>query len=122
MSPPAMSLTGFEPNEAGARMHRLLAVFVGLIFLFPPARAQDQAPDAAGRGGADAMHSFLGLGPKPDAAAAALGRPLYGANCSVCHGADARGSNQGGGDQSGSNLLYSSAVISDAGGNNVAAI
>lgn len=37
------------------------------------------------------MREFLGLGPAPDAAAAQRGAPVFKANCSGCHGDDARG-------------------------------
>lgn len=40
---------------------------------------------------AAATRAFLGLGPLPDKAAAALGRPLFQRNCAFCHGANARG-------------------------------
>ena len=45
-----------------------------------------------GRGGSGGTREFLGLGPAPDAAAAAKGAPLYQQNCATCHGENARGS------------------------------
>ena len=40
---------------------------------------------------AEATRRFLGLGPVPDRAAAALGAPVYRQNCAFCHGPQARG-------------------------------
>ena len=40
---------------------------------------------------AAATRAFLGLGPLPDKAAAALGEPLFQRNCAFCHGSQARG-------------------------------
>lgn len=40
---------------------------------------------------AAATRAFLGLGPPPDKAAAALGAPLFQRNCAFCHGPQARG-------------------------------
>ncbi len=45
-----------------------------------------------GPGGAARTREFLGLGPAPDAAAAAKGAPLYKQNCATCHGETGRGS------------------------------
>ena len=44
-----------------------------------------------GRGGRGNTRDFLGLGPPPDAAAAARGEKLYAPNCAFCHGEKARG-------------------------------
>lgn len=44
-----------------------------------------------GRGGRGSTREFLGLGPPPDVAAAKKGESLYDANCSGCHGKNARG-------------------------------
>jgi mono/diheme cytochrome c family protein len=49
---------------------------------------------------------FLGLGPPPNAAAAALGQKLFSSNCSFCHGANATGGE-------GPNLIRSSLVLHD---------
>ncbi|HWF47446.1 MAG TPA: c-type cytochrome, partial [Bryobacteraceae bacterium] len=49
---------------------------------------------------------FLGLGPPPDAAAAALGEPIFERNCAFCHGPKARGAE-------GPNLLQSAVVLDD---------
>jgi cytochrome c oxidase cbb3-type subunit 3 len=59
------------------------------------------------RRGAAGTREFLGLGRQPDAAAAARGKPLFAANCSFCHGADARGGDTG------PDLLRSSVVLHD---------
>jgi cytochrome c oxidase cbb3-type subunit 3 len=75
------------------------------------ATAQD-VPTGGGRGGgtpeqrAAATRSFLGLGPAPDKAAAALGAPIYQKNCAFCHGPQARGA-------SGPNLIVSDTVLGD---------
>lgn len=56
---------------------------------------------------------FLGLGPAPNAAAAALGQKLFSANCSFCHGANATGAE-------GPNLIRSSLVLHDEKGELIA--
>jgi mono/diheme cytochrome c family protein len=61
---------------------------------------------AGGRGGRGNTREFLGLGPPPDAAAAARGEKLYAPNCAFCHGEKARGA-------SGPNLLRSPVVLRD---------
>lgn len=78
-----------------------------------PLIAQEAPPPApggrGGRGGgrgAASTREFLGLGPAPDAAAAAKGAPLYKQNCATCHGETARGSQ-------GPNLLRSIVVLHD---------
>ena len=55
---------------------------------------------------AAATRAFLGLGAEPDKAAAALGAPLFQANCAVCHGQQARGA-------MGPSLITSDTVLSD---------
>lgn len=101
------------PGE-GKRMGTRIPAALGMMLLafapIMPAAAQD----APARGAAG-MHRFLGLGAVPDPAAAARGRPLYGANCGGCHGIDARGGNGG------PNLLYIPAVISDHEGDDTGA-
>ncbi len=57
-----------------------------------------------GRGGG--TRDFLGLGPAPDAAAAASGEKLYAPNCAFCHGEKARGGE-------GPNLIRSAVVLDD---------
>lgn len=91
---------------------------LGFFGLAMAALAQDDG--GAGRGGSgrgsDGNRVFLGLGPKPDLAAALRGQPLFGANCGSCHGADARGGTNP------ANILYSDLVITDVAGSNVTAI
>ncbi len=73
------------------------------------ARAQEDMPSAGrgGRaGGRGSTRDFLGLGPVPDAAAAARGEKLYAPNCAFCHGEKARGA-------SGPNLVRSELVLHD---------
>ena len=55
---------------------------------------------------AAATRRFLGLGPPPDKAAAALGAPLFQQNCAFCHGPQARGAE-------GPNLITSEEVLDD---------
>ena len=68
-----------------------------------PAKPQPTEGRRAGRG---EMRQFLGLGPPPDAAAAALGENLYASNCAFCHGAKANGAE-------GPDLIRSSLVLHD---------
>ncbi|HLH05119.1 MAG TPA: c-type cytochrome [Bryobacteraceae bacterium] len=58
------------------------------------------------------MHTYLGLGSAPDAAAAKLGEPLYKQNCAACHGEDARGAQ-------GPNLVRSTLVLHDEKGHDI---
>ena len=58
---------------------------------------------------AAATRAFLGLGPPPDKAAAALGAPLFQRNCSFCHGPEGRGA-------TGPNLITSDEVLDDSHG------
>ncbi|MBV8629751.1 MAG: c-type cytochrome [Silvibacterium sp.] len=55
---------------------------------------------------AASTRAFLGLGAVPDKAAAALGAPLFNANCAVCHGRQARGA-------MGPSLITSDEVLGD---------
>jgi len=55
---------------------------------------------------AEATREFLGLGPKPDAAAAAAGAPIFAASCAFCHGPQARGAE-------GPSLITSQLVLDD---------
>src|SRR5579863_10170531 len=68
-----------------------------------------------GRGGRGGTREFLGLGPAPDAAAAARGEKLYAPNCAFCHGDKARGA-------SGPNLVRSTVVLHDEKGETIAPI
>lgn len=65
------------------------------------------APPAQGRGGAGQFPAR----PPGDPAAIARGKSAYGTNCAYCHGADARG-----GDNGGTNLLRSEYVMKDKNG------
>lgn len=64
-----------------------------------PMFAQEDRPAPARPGqrgggpgrGAAGTREFLGLGPAPDAAAAAKGAPVYKQNCGACHGETGRG-------------------------------
>ena len=72
-------------------------------------QAQDDIPPAGrggGRGGRGGTREFLGLGPAPDAAAAARGEKLFAPNCAFCHGEKARGA-------AGPNLVRSPLVLHD---------
>src|SRR3954452_20199218 len=70
--------------------------------------AQEEMPGGGrgGRGGRGNTRDFLGLGPPPDAAAAARGEKLYAPNCAFCHGEKARGAE-------GPNLVRSPLVLHD---------
>jgi cytochrome c oxidase cbb3-type subunit 3 len=96
-------------------VHRkcLVGILLTVAFAFaqegPPAGAPGGRGGRGGRGGggAAATREFLGLGPAPDAAAAAKGAPLFKQNCATCHGETARGS------QVGPNLVRSTVVLHD---------
>ena len=55
---------------------------------------------------AAATRAFLGLGPEPDKAAAARGKPLFQQSCAFCHGPQARGA-------TGTSLITSDEVLGD---------
>jgi mono/diheme cytochrome c family protein len=61
---------------------------------------------------AAATHSFLGLGPEPDRAAAARGEPLFQQACAFCHGPQARGATA-------PSLVTSDVVLSEDHGENL---
>ncbi len=65
-----------------------------------------------GARGAESTREFLGLGPAPDAAAAAKGEPLYKQNCATCHGDKGRGAQ-------GPNLIRSVVVLHDEKGEEI---
>src|SRR5690349_10704076 len=89
-------------------MLRLSLIAASLIFCLS---AQEEIP--AGRGGGRGnIREFLGLGPAPDAAAAARGEKLYGSNCAFCHGEKARGAE-------GPNLVRSAVVLHDEKGEQI---
>jgi cytochrome c oxidase cbb3-type subunit 3 len=70
----------------------------------PPGRAGGRG--GRGGGGGGNTREFLGLGPAPDAAAAARGEKVYAPNCAFCHGEKARGAQ-------GPNLVRSELVMHD---------
>lgn len=70
-----------------------------------PARSRGTAADRK-KASIERGRQFLGLGPAPDAAAAERGKPLFAANCSFCHGANATGAE-------GPNLIRSTLVLHD---------
>jgi cytochrome c oxidase cbb3-type subunit III len=80
------------------------------------ASAQEDLPGGGrgGRGGRGGTREFLGLGPAPDAAAAARGEKLYASNCAFCHGEKARGAE-------GPNLIRSVVVLDDEKGERIGA-
>jgi mono/diheme cytochrome c family protein len=83
----------------------LLATLIAASILW----AQEEIPAGGrggGRGGRGGTREFLGLGPAPDAAAAARGEKLYAPNCAFCHGEKARGAE-------GPNLVRSVVVLHD---------
>jgi len=85
-----------------------------------PLLAQEDMPPAprAGRGPAGrgaSTREFLGLGPAPDAAAAARGEKLYAPSCGFCHGDKAHGA-------SGPNLVRSEVVLHDEKGEQIGAV
>jgi mono/diheme cytochrome c family protein len=94
-------------------------VVLALLALAPFAIAQDDIPPAisgrGGRGGGGNTREFLGLGPAPDAAAAARGESLYTPNCGFCHGEKARGAG-------GPNLVRSEVVLHDEKGETIGAV
>jgi mono/diheme cytochrome c family protein len=83
-----------------------------LLLLLAPVFAQEEIPAGGGRGGRGSTRDFLGLGPAPDAAAAARGEKLYAPNCAFCHGEKARGA-------SGPNLVRSTVVLRDEKGETI---
>jgi mono/diheme cytochrome c family protein len=107
---------------------RILGFCAGILAISVCLQAQEDMPPAgAGRGGRGAAggrggrgaggrggttREFLGLGPAPDAAAAAKGEPLYKENCATCHGENARGAQ-------GPNLVRSVVVLHDEKGEEI---
>ena len=83
---------------------------MGCLVMIGALCAQDEIPAGGGRGGGRGgrgnTREFLGLGPPPDAAAAARGEKLYAPNCAFCHGEKARGAE-------GPNLVRSTLVLHD---------
>jgi cytochrome c oxidase cbb3-type subunit III len=94
-------------------LRRLVPVaLTGSLVLLTLAASGQDAPQGGGRGGgtpeqrAASTRAFLGLGPAPDKAAAALGAPIYQQSCAFCHGPQARGAE-------GPNLIVSDVVLGD---------
>ena len=90
---------------------RLLAAVISSFFLVLLASAQNpQAPGGARGGG-----GFVAYPQRPvsDPEAVARGKVLFDVNCSFCHGADARGGDDG------PNLLRSDLVLEDQNGENI---
>ena len=75
-------------------------------------RGAAPAGRGAAAGGRGSTRGFLGLGPAPDAAAAARGEKLYGPTCGFCHGEKARGAE-------GPNLVRSQVVLDDEKGESI---
>src|SRR5438132_1673548 len=101
------SLPGHCPAESGPTM-RFLAAVISTFFLVLLASAQNpQAPGGARGGG-----GFVAYPQRPvsDPEAVARGKVLFDVNCSFCHGADARGGDDG------PNLLRSDLVLEDQNG------
>jgi len=92
-------------------LHVLHAPLWIVVTIFPIALAAQapQQPPARG-GGAGGAGATYPAQQRPLASAEVLarGKTLYGINCTSCHGADARG-----GDQGGPNLLRSQIVLND---------
>jgi len=90
----------------------LLFALAGSLAISVAAATAQDVPTGGGRGGgtpeqrAANTRAFLGLGPAPDKAAAALGAPIYQKSCAFCHGPQARGAE-------GPNLIVSDTVLGD---------
>ena len=92
-------------------MHRFGTYYILACFLAASILCAQEDIPAAGRGGGRGggrgnTREFLGLGPPPDAAAAARGEKLFAPNCAFCHGEKARGAE-------GPNLVRSVVVLHD---------
>ena len=98
-------------------MYRSKPLFACLLSAAILPLLAQEGPPAGGRGpaGRGSTRDFLGLGPAPDAAAAARGEKLYAANCGFCHGDKARGAE-------GPNLVRSDAVLHDEKGELIGAV
>ena len=78
-----------------------------------PGTTATETPAGGKRRGADSTRVFLGLGPPPDAEAAAKGEKLFGQNCAFCHGMKANGGD------SGPDLVRSALVLHDEKGETI---
>jgi mono/diheme cytochrome c family protein len=98
------------------KRYQLAFVFCIMSALLPAQTPQQPPRDVSApeqppkpsprRRGAEGTREFLGLGPAPDAAAAARGAKLYASTCSFCHGPAARGAE-------GPDLVRSTLVLHD---------
>lgn len=108
-----------------SRAVHILAI-AGVLVFGGLAAAQEEASEPAGNAQqqktysamspqqrAKEMRAFLGLGPPPDRAAAALGEPLYQRNCAFCHGPEGRGATA-------PSLITSDVVLDDTQGEQLA--
>jgi cytochrome c oxidase cbb3-type subunit 3 len=101
--------------------HRVFRALVAGIFVSLAEIAFNQEAQTGGQEGAQqqvtyqnmtpeqraaSTRAFLGLGPEPDKAAAALGAPLFQQTCAFCHGPQARGATAAG-------LITSDVVLGD---------
>jgi cytochrome c oxidase cbb3-type subunit III len=95
-------------------LHAPLAVLLLSLSVAAPAQPPDTPPAPSGPrpSPGQMVREFLGLGPAPDAAAAARGAPLYASACSFCHGPQARGA-------AAPSLVYSELVIRDEHGREI---
>lgn len=89
----------------------MLLIWAGLLLFAQDEPPVPRGPRNPGRG-AQSTREFLGLGPAPDAVAAAKGDPVYKQNCGTCHGPTGRGSQ-------GPNLVRSVVVLHDEKGNEI---
>jgi mono/diheme cytochrome c family protein len=78
--------------------------------------AQNSIPPVQGAAGRGAGPGAYSQRPKQDPAAVERGKGLYSVNCAFCHGSDARGG------EGGPNLLRSTIVLSDSGGEAIAPV
>lgn len=102
----------FSMRRTPLRLTLAITILTGAACL----QAQDEPPTSQQQGrGAQSTREFLGLGPAPDAAAAALGEPLYQNNCGTCHGPTGRGAQ-------GPNLVRSTLVLHDEKGEALAPV
>ena len=107
--------TGGKLKGMRRRAVHILAA-AGILFFAALAPGQEGEPAASmqqnsqsamtPRQRAESTRAFLGLGPPPDKAAAALGKPLFQRNCAFCHGPRARGATA-------PSLITSQAVLDD---------
>jgi cytochrome c oxidase cbb3-type subunit 3 len=105
----------FRLDTRAIRAGFALLLTAGVWAQDEPAMAPPRASPRRGPRGAQSTREFLGLGPAPDAAAAAKGEPVYKQNCGTCHGQNARGSQ-------GPSLVRSVSVLHDEKGEEIGPI